>query len=393
VIRLDDVTLSLGETTVLEDVSLSVGRGEFVALIGPNGAGKTSLLRTLNGILEPDTGVIEIDDDRLATLSSRAVSRRVATVPQDTHVGFSFTAEQLVEMGRTPHRSRLDWRDNGGAVEAAMERTGTLGLHERSVDSLSGGERQRVLLARALAQEPDALLLDEPTSSLDINHQVQVLGLVSALVADGRAALAAIHDLDLAARFCDRLLLLSNGAIRARGPPEQVLADPSLADAFGVETAVSQDHVTGTPRVAALTDRPERVGVLHVVGGGASGAAAVRALWRAGYEVTLGPVPGGDIAATVAADLDLQAVTAPAFEGPDETDRARTQALAETADVLVVAGGVTAGAPDPPAGETPRVRAALGGTGPRPARGDGGEAAVVETESELLAAVRDCLTG
>ena len=391
-IRLDEVSLSLGDTDVLDGVSLSVERGEFVALIGPNGAGKTSLLRTINGILDPDAGVVGLDGDPVAGLSSKAVSRRVATVPQDTHVGFSFTAEQLVEMGRTPHRSRLDWGDNEGAVEAAMERTETLGLRERSVDSLSGGERQRVLLARALAQEPDALVLDEPTSSLDINHQVQVLGLVADLVGEQRAALAAIHDLDLAARFCDRLLLLSDGRIRARGPPEQVLADNSLADAFGTETAVSRDHVTGTPRVAALGERPERTGTVHVVGGGTGGAAAVRALWRAGYEVTVGPVPDGDVAASVATNLGRQVVTAPAFEGPDRREHERVRKLARAADTLVVTGPG-----DPPAGaapigegETPRIRAHLGGTG-RPARGDGGETARVESEPELLAAVRDVL--
>ena len=392
-IRLDDVALSLGETAVLEAVSLSVERGEFVALIGPNGAGKTSLLRTINGVLDPNAGAVDLDGDPVADLSSKAVSRRVATVPQDTHVGFSFTAEQLVEMGRTPHRSRLDWRDDEGAVKAAMERTETLGLRERSVDSLSGGERQRVLLARALAQEPDALLLDEPTSSLDINHQVQVLGLVADLVGEGRAALAAIHDLDLAARFCDRLLLLSDGRIRARGPPEQVLGDPSLADAFETETAVSPDHITGTPRVAALEERPEQAGVIHVVGGGTGGAAAVRTLWRAGYGVTVGPLPGGDIAASVATNLNLRVVTTPAFEGPGRRERERVRGLAQDADALVVAGPdkAPAGAATVTGEETPRIRADLSGAGPRLARGDGGKTTRVENKAELLAAVRDVL--
>jgi len=271
VICLSEVCLSLGPTDVLDGVSLSVERGEFVALVGPNGAGKTTLLRTINGILSPDEGTVELDGDAVGGLSASAVSRRVATVPQDTQVGFSFSVEQIVEMGRTPHRSRLDWRDDGDPVEAAMERTETLGFRDRAVDSLSGGERQRVLLARALAQEPDALVLDEPTASLDINHQVEVLGLVADLVAEGRAALAAIHDLNLAARFCDRVLLLSEGRIRARGPPADVLGDDRLAEAFGTETAVSRDHVTGTPRIAALDGRPDRAGRVHVAGGGPAG--------------------------------------------------------------------------------------------------------------------------
>jgi len=391
VIHLDDVAVSFGDTDVLDGVSLTVDAGEFVALVGPNGAGKTTLLRTINGILEPDAGAVTLDGDRVSELPSKAVSRRVATVPQDTHVGFSFTAEQVVEMGRTPHRSRLDWSDDSDPVEAAMERTGTLALRGRSVDSLSGGERQRVLLARALAQEPEALLLDEPTASLDINHQVQVLGLVRDLVGDGRAALAAIHDLDLAARFCDRLLLLHDGRIRARGSPERVLADQRLADAFGTETAVSRDHVTGTPRVAALDNRPERAGHIHVLGGGTAGAAAVRTLWRAGYDVTVGPVPEGDVVVRIAAELDLRAVTAPAFEPPGERERATARELATGADVLVVAAGGADGAPVDARDDTPQIRAALGGTRVQPARGDGGDTALVETEAELLAAVRECL--
>ncbi len=393
-IRLDDVALSLGATDVLDGVSLSVATGEFVALVGPNGAGKTTLLRTVNGLLSPDTGGVTLDGDRVTGLSSRAVSRRVATVPQDTHVGFSFTAEQVVEMGRTPHRSRLDWTEDTDAVGAAMERTETRRLRERSVDSLSGGERQRVLLARALAQEPDALLLDEPTASLDINHQVQVLRLVANLADDGRAALAAIHDLDLAARFCDRLLLLSNGRIRARGPPAEVLADPKLADAFGTETAVSRDRVTGTPRVAAFPDRPDRAGQVHVLGGGAGGVAAVRTLWQAGYTVTVGPVPEGDVAASLATDLGLRVVTAPPFERPGTRERELAARLAGKADAVVMAGPGAAGVEfdADSVAATPRIRATLGGPGPRPARGDGGETAVVESERALLTAVQSCLS-
>ena len=391
-IRLDGVDLSLAGTDVLDGVSLSVERGEFVALVGPNGAGKTTLLRAIQGILDPDAGRVTLGGERVSDLSASAVGRRVATVPQDTSVGFSFTAEQVVEMGRTPHRSRLDWSDDTDTVEAAMERTGTLPFRERVVDSLSGGERQRVVLARALAQEPDGLLLDEPTANLDINHQIQVLELVSELVCEGRAALAAIHDLDLAARLCDRLLLLSDGRVRARGPPGRVLADPTLADAFDTETAVSRNRVTGTHRITALPDRPDRSGRVHVVGGGAGGVTTLRTLWRAGYEVSLGPVPEGDVAASLAADLGLRTVTAPAFEQPADSECAAARDLARTADTLVVAGhdaGVVADRAD----EVPHVRVDLGGSGLRRTAGDGGETRVVGSETELLAAVDTYMNG
>ena len=403
-IELSDVRHSFGDVSVLDGVDLSVEPGEFVALVGPNGAGKTTLLRTINGILEPDGGRVEIDGTALSDLSSKAVSRRVATVPQDTHLGFSFTAEQVVEMGRTPHRSRLDWAEGNDAVERALSRTEMLDLRDRAVDDLSGGERQRVLLARALAQEPDALLLDEPTASLDINHQVRVLGLVADLVAEGQTAVAAIHDLDLAARFCDRLVLLSDGAIRADGPPAHVLRDPAVESAFGTRTAVSRNPATGTPTVAAVAEG-EDSGRVHVAGGGAGGRKALAALWRAGYDVTLGPVPDGDTAARAAAQFGCETVTAPPFRSLDGESRERAAELGRAADAVVFPTGPGSAALAEASDLPPWIRAEFADLegSPTPAAralGDGGSPAgasppvdTVETESELLAAVRECLGG
>jgi iron complex transport system ATP-binding protein len=234
-------------------------------------------------------------------------------------------------------------------------------------------------------------VLDEPTASLDINHQVQVLGLVSDLVSEGKAALAAIHDLDLAARFCDRLVLLHDGEIRARGPPETVLSDSTVATAFDTTTAVTRDPVTGTPRITAVDDRPERAGRVHVAGGGTGGVTALRALWRAGFAVSLGIVPAGDAAARLATQLDCPAVTAPPFESPGQEARAEAARLAEAADAVVLTG--ESGSARQPTGDTdtPQIRAALGGAGPRAARVDGGESAVAESEPALVAAVEDLL--
>jgi iron complex transport system ATP-binding protein len=335
VIRADGVEVGFGDVPVLDGVDLTVERGEFVGLVGPNGAGKTTLLRTINGVLEPDGGEVRIDDRRVSSLAAKAVSRLVATVPQNTNLGFSFTAEQIVEMGRTPHRSRLDWHDDGDPVRRAMERTETTPLRERTVDELSGGERQRVLLARALAQGTPALVLDEPTANLDINHQVGMLDTVADLVAEGRAAVAAIHDLDLAARYCDRLCLLSGGTIRAAGPPDEVLADPVLADAFGTQTAVSHDPVTGTASVAAVGHRPDRAARVHVVGGGRIGARVLGELWRAGFDASVGVVGTGDEATRVARELDAECVTAPPFRPPGEETLAEARQLLGRADAVV----------------------------------------------------------
>nr|WP_236544743.1 ATP-binding cassette domain-containing protein [Salinirussus salinus] len=363
---------------MLEGVTLRVGDGEFVGLVGPNGAGKTTLLRCINGVLEPDGGAVTLDGRPVAETASEAVSRLVATVPQDGSVAFDFTVERVVEMGRTPHRSRLDWSDGSDAVERAMERTGVARFRDRDIGSLSGGERRRVLLARALAQETPALLLDEPTASLDIDHQVRMLGLVADLVSEGRTALAAIHDLDLAARFCDRVCLLSGGEIRAAGPPAEVLTADALEAVFGTAAAVEVDPATGAPTVTALRDRPERGLRVHVAGGGRAGARAVSALWRAGCTVSLGPVPEGDAAAEAARGLDCPVVTVPAFGDPtapavtEDLDR-----LLGEADVCVDTGG--------PGSEVARERVQAGAL----PRGAGHTVTVGEGEDPVAAVLEE----
>ncbi|WP_181684891.1 ATP-binding cassette domain-containing protein [Halorhabdus salina] len=321
-IVVEDVSLSLGAVDVLDGVSLSADRGEFLGLVGPNGAGKTTLLRTLNGVFEPDEGVVSLDGERIDRLDSRAVARRVATVPQDTSVAFDFAVEDVVRMGRTPYRSRTDIvadDTDRDAVEDALARTEMLDLRDRPITEVSGGERQRAYVARALAQDTPALVLDEPTASLDINHQVRVLELIAELVASGTTAVAAIHDLDLAARYCDRLALLADGRLQAVGDPETVLTDDHLQPAFDTRTAVTPDAVTGAPNVTAITDPArDRDTHVHVLGSGATAARVLTKLWQAGFDVTVGPLASGDTALSVARELDVEAIETPPLSGPDE---------------------------------------------------------------------------
>jgi iron complex transport system ATP-binding protein len=257
VTRLDarDVVVDRG-ARVLDGVSLAAGEGEVVGLVGPNGAGKTTLLRVCNGSLAPASGEVRVDGDPLPGLSARETARRVATVPQEPSLGFDFPVREAVAMGRTAHVPRLGRRgpDDRAAVARAMDRAAVTDLADRPVTALSGGERARVSLARALAQETPVLLLDEPTANLDVGHQVRTLSLVRGLADDGRAIVAAVHDLDLAARFCDRLVLLADAAVRATGDPAAVLTPAALADAFGVRARVDTDPATGAPRVTVLAD-------------------------------------------------------------------------------------------------------------------------------------------
>ena len=255
-IAVRDLVVSRGGERVLDRVSLSVDRGELVGLVGPNGAGKTTLIATVNGTLGIDGGAVELAGADRRELSQREVARRVATVPQETNTAFEFPVESVVEMGRTAYVSRFGTTTEADreAIRRAMDRAEVTEFADRSVTTLSGGERQRVLFARALAAETPGLLLDEPTASLDINHQIRTLELVREAVDDREAALAAIHDLNLAARVCDRLVLLAGGAIRASGTPREVLSDDALAEAFGVRAAVNDDPAVGSPMVTALRD-------------------------------------------------------------------------------------------------------------------------------------------
>ncbi|MFC7071161.1 heme ABC transporter ATP-binding protein [Halobaculum lipolyticum] len=255
-IAVRDLVVARGGERVLDGVSLTVDRGELVGLVGPNGAGKTTLVSAINGTLAPDAGTVELDGTDRTTLSQREIARLVATVPQESTTAFEFSVEAVVEMGRTAYVSRFGTTTaaDRAAVERAMRRADVADFADRPVTTLSGGERQRVVFARALAAETPALLLDEPTASLDINHQIRTLDLVRDVVDDGKAALAAIHDLNLAARVCDRLVLLAGGTVRAAGTPREVLSADALDAAFGVATAVGDDPAVGSPMVTALRD-------------------------------------------------------------------------------------------------------------------------------------------
>ncbi|WP_336022923.1 ATP-binding cassette domain-containing protein [Halobellus salinisoli] len=343
-VEIEDLRVGFGETTVLDGVDASIDRGTFVGLVGPNGAGKTTLLRTINGALAPDAGGVTVEGRRVHDLSSKAASRLVATVPQDTAIAFEFDVRTVVEMGRNPHRSRFGgWSEaDTEAVERAFEWTATEQFAERTVSTLSGGERQRVLLARALTQESPLLLLDEPTASLDINHQVRTLELVRTLVSRGKTAVAAIHDLNLAAQYCDELLLLADGKVAAFGPPESVLTESALGDAFGANAVVSRHPVTGSVYVTALPEgrrdaETERAGRVHVVGGGGTAARYLYVLDAAGYAVSAGALNEGDTDAEAARSLALDVVTVDPFAGVDDDTREAVERRVDAADCVLVA--------------------------------------------------------
>jgi iron complex transport system ATP-binding protein len=340
VIAIQNLSVAFGDVQALDDVNLGVERGELVGLVGPNGAGKSTLLGAINGILEPTAGTVEVAGDDVTDLSARALARRVATVPQETSLSFSFPVREVVAMGRTPYRSRFERVSDADRehTERAMARTDVARFADRTIDEVSGGERQRVVVARALCQDPDTLLLDEPTASLDIDHQVRVLSLVREFVAEGRAALCAIHDLSLAARFCDRLVLLAEGELLAAGAPESVLAEEHVERAFETDAAVTTHPVTGTPDVTVTNSHADRDAHVHVLGGGRTASHAIATLAGAGFSVSAGVLPAGDGALETARAHGVETVTTNPFESVDGTTRRQVVESVRAADCTVLAG-------------------------------------------------------
>ncbi len=234
----NSLSLSYNGHNVVEGFNLIIPPRTIVGLVGPNGSGKTTILRALAGLIEPRSGTALVQGKSASRLDKRLRARQIGWVPQQESAAWPLTVAEVVRLGRAPHRGWLMpfTTEDMDIVECALARADLLALKHRPVNKLSGGEFQRVLIARVLAQEPEALLLDEPTASLDIHHQIQVLDLVRSLVQEkGLSVVMAIHDLNLAVRYCDQLVLLNRGKQVSAGTPEEVLTPENLHTVFGVD--------------------------------------------------------------------------------------------------------------------------------------------------------------
>jgi iron complex transport system ATP-binding protein len=251
-IEVNAISFRYREDWVLQDVSFRVERGEFVGLIGPNGSGKTTLLKMLYRLLSPQKGEILFELAPMNKMSRMDIAKRIAVVSQETHLLFPFTVLETVLMGRSPHLGPLMFEGEKDLEIAwkAMEWTKIRPLSERTIDELSGGERKRVFIARALAQEPEVILLDEPTANLDIHHQIDFLDLILTLNRErGLTIVIASHDLNIASEFCDRLILLQQGRIYRTGTPEEVITKENIESVYGCEVWVDRNPISGMPRI------------------------------------------------------------------------------------------------------------------------------------------------
>jgi iron complex transport system ATP-binding protein len=255
-LEVEKVTWSVEARKIVSDVNLHLAPGEFVGLLGPNGSGKSTLLRTIYRILKPDAGLINLDGVDVWRLSAHEASRWMAVVMQEQSGEFDFLVHEMVMMGRNPHKGLFD-RDTEGdfqLAEEALARVDMAGFAGRSFLTLSGGEKQRVLIARALAQQAQFLVLDEPTTHLDIHYQLEILELIKNL---GVTTIAALHELNLAALYCDRLYVLKAGKVVASGTPEEVLRPDLIREVYGVWSEVATHSLTGK---LTITFFPEKIG-------------------------------------------------------------------------------------------------------------------------------------
>jgi iron complex transport system ATP-binding protein len=254
-----DLSVDIGTRRIVSDVHIAVPDGHFVGLLGPNGSGKSTILKAIYRVRRPAAGQVLLDGADLLAMPPREAARRVAVVAQETTVEFDFTVYEMVMIGRTPHKRAFE-RDGDrdhAAVAEALERVGCENLAARSFNTLSGGEKQRVLIARALAQGADHLILDEPTNHLDIRYQIEVLELVAGL---GVTVLAALHDLSLAALFCDAVYLLTDGRVVVSGQPQTVITTETVRHAYGADVLVVTHPESGTPHLIPRRNPPASPG-------------------------------------------------------------------------------------------------------------------------------------
>jgi iron complex transport system ATP-binding protein len=337
---------------VLAQFSLELASGTFLGIVGPNGSGKSTLIRALSRALKPAHGAVLLDEyDLYAGHSARSAARTIGVVPQETNVSLDFSVREVVRMGRAPHLPGRPFAsessDDERIVTEALRAARVEDLASRSVTTLSGGERQRVLFARALAQQPDVLLLDEPTASLDLRHQSEILTLARSLAHDGgKAVLAVLHDVNLAAAYCDALVLLNHGEIAAQGTPAEVLTAENLQAVYGARVWVRPHPISGRPLVLTLpelleedtlnagkpSDRPQ----IHVICGGGTGAGLLTALHRLGFSVTAAGLNSGDTDAEAAQMLDIPFALESSFSPLSDATLETAASLAEYADVVVL---------------------------------------------------------
>ncbi len=341
ILSLDGVTTGYREKEVLEEISFEMERGEFLGVIGPNGCGKSTLVRAITDVIDIWEGVITLDGEPLRSYSRKNLARKVAVVPQNTYISFPFTVKEIVMMGRAPYLGRFDnpKKVDHDRVEDAMKITGTYDLKSRRANQLSGGELQRVVTARALSQSPELLLLDEATSHLDIGHKLEMMDIVKKRCKVGELSVLSIfHNLNLAARYCERIILIDEGRIHAAGRPEDVLTRSHLRAVYGIEAEVHENPRTGGLYITPIEEQSvesEKDMKVHIVCGGGSSGRLMKSLVEEGFYVSAGVLNVMDTDFEKANFLDIDMVEAPPFSPLTADDQKKNDGLIISSDIVI----------------------------------------------------------
>lgn len=338
-----DISFSFNVKKVLDNISISVDKGSFFSIVGPNGSGKSTLLKVISSILKPQQGVIMLDSRDISGLSSREVAKSLSFVPQNTSFEFDFKVSDVVLMGRYPYIRRLRGETalDHRLAETAMKYTNTDSLADRSFMELSGGERQRVILAQALAQEPKILLLDEPVSHLDLQHQVEILNLIKKMCIDKELTVVAVlHDLNMAATYSDYVIMMKDGELIHQGTPYETLTVENIREIFNTEVHISVSPITNKPYIyTMLKPRIEKKNYkVHIICGGGSGSEIISRLYQEGYSISGGVLSTGDLDWKVLKECAGEVAEEIPFAGISDEAYARNLDLIREADCIILTG-------------------------------------------------------
>ncbi|QSX08376.1 ABC transporter ATP-binding protein [Alkalibacter rhizosphaerae] len=342
-LEMKDVKVAYGDHTVLENFTMSIDQGEFVGIIGPNGTGKSTLIKVITKILEAKEGYVFLNGRNNSTLTRRERAKLVSVVPQEFTVDFDFNAYDIVMMGRNPHQygKEKNLARDHDIVNEAMVMTNTWQFKDRLFNELSGGERQRIIIARAIAQQADLILLDEPTSHLDVHHQLEVLELVKRLNRERNTTIVAVlHDINMAARFSDRLILLSNKNVLADGPPDYVVDEKYLGKVYAMEMVVRNNNLLSTREVIpirVIKDRLDNTNIqVHVISGGGSGEQILERLKSLGVHLSCGVINQGDSDWEMCKMMNISMAEGPPFSDITEEGYKKNIELIRQADYVLV---------------------------------------------------------
>ena len=344
-LRTDKIKFSYSQTKVLKGIDLEIEAGSFIGIIGPNASGKSTLLKNMSKSLKSDSGAVYLDHKLLNDYNSLELAKKMAVVPQNTEVNFNFNVYDIIMMGRHPYQKRWSGisQQDIKIVKEVMEVTDTLKLKQKMINDLSGGERQRVIIARALAQKPEILLLDEPTSSLDINYQGEIYDLLNYLNQEFNLTIVTVsHDLNLTAQYCEELLLLKEGEIYAAGSAEEVLTEENIKAVYQTEVMIktnplsNKPFITLVPQVNSVKKKNKKEFKIHVIAGGGTAKNFLYKLDNLGYQLSIGVLNVGDADWQAAKELGIEIVEAPPFIDISEKEISKNRELIEKADLIIL---------------------------------------------------------